>query len=191
MAPVRCRPPQRIAAPAARPAVRRQRNGSRSRSASSRAAEARGIPAASGSPRTRPLSRLFAPRRIPPASPDIKDGYLRAITRNGETLGQYNEGPNSGWLYKVNGKAPNVGIADYQLKAARRSPYITPPITPRRAVSIFPRRPRAARSARRRRSRMRTARPPRPRRSPTVRPLRPPPSPTAARPSQRQSLTAA
>lgn len=47
---------------------------------------------------------------------DIKDGYLRAITRNGETLGQYNEGPNSGWLYKVNGKAPNVGIADYQLK---------------------------------------------------------------------------
>ena len=47
---------------------------------------------------------------------DIKDGYLRAITRNSETLGQYNEGPNSGWLYKVNGKAPNVGIADYQLK---------------------------------------------------------------------------
>ena len=47
---------------------------------------------------------------------NIKDGYLRAITRNGETLGQYNEGPNSGWLYKVNGKAPNVGIADYQLK---------------------------------------------------------------------------
>ena len=46
---------------------------------------------------------------------DIKDGYLRAITRNGETLGQYNEGPNSGWLYKVNGKAPNVGIADYPL----------------------------------------------------------------------------
>ena len=46
---------------------------------------------------------------------DIKDGYLRAITRNGETLGQYNEGPNSGWLYKVNGKAPNVGIADYRL----------------------------------------------------------------------------
>ena len=46
---------------------------------------------------------------------DIKNGYLRSVTRNGETLGQYNEGPNSGWLYKVDGKAPNVGIADYPL----------------------------------------------------------------------------
>lgn len=47
---------------------------------------------------------------------NIKDGYLRAVIRSGVTLGQYDEGPNSGWLYKVNGKAPNVGIADYQLK---------------------------------------------------------------------------
>ena len=46
---------------------------------------------------------------------DIKDGYLRAVTRSGVTLGQYDEGPNSGWLYKVNGKAPNVGIAGYRL----------------------------------------------------------------------------
>ena len=46
---------------------------------------------------------------------DIKDGYLRSITRNGDTLGQYDEGSNSGWMYKVNGKAPNVGIADYKL----------------------------------------------------------------------------
>lgn len=46
---------------------------------------------------------------------DIKDGYLRAVIRSGVTLGQYDEGPNSGWLYKVNGKAPNVGIADYRL----------------------------------------------------------------------------
>lgn len=46
---------------------------------------------------------------------NIKDGYLRAVIRSGVTLGQYNEGPNSGWLYKVNGKAPNVGIADYRL----------------------------------------------------------------------------
>ena len=46
---------------------------------------------------------------------DIKDGYLRAVIRSGVTLGQYDEGPNSGWLYKVNGKAPNVGIADYPL----------------------------------------------------------------------------
>ena len=46
---------------------------------------------------------------------DIKNGYLRSVTRNGETLGQYDEGLNSGWMYKVNGKAPNVGIADYKL----------------------------------------------------------------------------
>lgn len=46
---------------------------------------------------------------------NIKDGYLRAVIRSGVTLGQYDEGPNSGWLYKVNGKAPNVGIADYRL----------------------------------------------------------------------------
>lgn len=46
---------------------------------------------------------------------NIKDGYLRAVIRSGVTLGQYDEGPNSGWLYKVDGKAPNVGIADYRL----------------------------------------------------------------------------
>ena len=46
---------------------------------------------------------------------NIKDGYLRAVIRSGVKLGQYDEGPNSGWLYKVNGKAPNVGIADYRL----------------------------------------------------------------------------
>ena len=46
---------------------------------------------------------------------NIKNGYLRAVTRGSVTLGQFDEGPNSGWLYKVNGKAPNVGIADYEL----------------------------------------------------------------------------
>ena len=46
---------------------------------------------------------------------DIQGGYLLSVTRNGETLGQCDEGPNSGWMYKVNGKAPNVGIADYKL----------------------------------------------------------------------------
>lgn len=46
---------------------------------------------------------------------NIKSGYLRAVIRGSVTLGQFDEGPNSGWLYKVNGKAPNVGIADYEL----------------------------------------------------------------------------
>ncbi len=43
---------------------------------------------------------------------DIKDGYLRAITYNGVKLGQYDQGANSGWFYKVNGAYKMVGIAD-------------------------------------------------------------------------------
>ena len=35
---------------------------------------------------------------------DIKSGYLRSITRGDETLGQFDEGPNSGWMYRVNGE---------------------------------------------------------------------------------------
>ena len=46
---------------------------------------------------------------------DIKDHYLRSVTYQGNTLGQFDQGPNSGWLYKVNGKAPNVGMGDYTL----------------------------------------------------------------------------
>ena len=46
---------------------------------------------------------------------DIKDHYLRSVTYQGKTLGQFDQGPNSGWLYKVNGKAPNVGMGDYTL----------------------------------------------------------------------------
>ena len=48
---------------------------------------------------------------------NIKDGYLRAVIRSGVTLGQYDEGPNSGWLYKVNGAMPSVGMSGYTLKA--------------------------------------------------------------------------
>ena len=42
-------------------------------------------------------------------------GYLRSITRGGETLGEFTEGPNSGWKYKVNGEAPTVGMGSYVL----------------------------------------------------------------------------
>ena len=44
--------------------------------------------------------------------------YISAIkTPSGITLGEFDNGPRSGWMYAVNGKAPNVGIADYKVKA--------------------------------------------------------------------------
>ena len=43
--------------------------------------------------------------------------YISAIkTPSGITLGEFDNGPRSGWMYAVNGKAPNVGIADYKVK---------------------------------------------------------------------------
>ena len=52
---------------------------------------------------------------------DIKGHYLRSVTYQGKNLGQFDQGPNSGWLYKVNGKAPNVGIGDYTLTTGGES----------------------------------------------------------------------
>ncbi|MBD9202967.1 MAG: DUF4430 domain-containing protein [Eubacterium ventriosum] len=44
--------------------------------------------------------------------------YISAIkTPSGITLGEFDNGPRSGWMYAVNGKAPNAGIADYKVKA--------------------------------------------------------------------------
>ncbi len=37
-------------------------------------------------------------------------GYVRSMTKNGVTLGEFTKGQNSGWLYKVNGQLPNVGL---------------------------------------------------------------------------------
>ncbi len=45
---------------------------------------------------------------------DIKDGYLRALTKDGKTLEA--SGTKSGWMYKVNGEIPEFGIADCKLK---------------------------------------------------------------------------
>ncbi len=39
-----------------------------------------------------------------------KTGYIRSITKNGVTLAEFTQGPNSGWLYKVNGELPTVGV---------------------------------------------------------------------------------
>lgn len=43
-------------------------------------------------------------------------GYIESMTKDGETLGEFDEGDNSGWLYKVNGDLPDVGIKDYELE---------------------------------------------------------------------------
>lgn len=45
----------------------------------------------------------------------IDEGYIRSITYNGTTLGEFDKGPNSGWMYKVNGEYPEVGINSYTL----------------------------------------------------------------------------
>ncbi len=47
----------------------------------------------------------------------IDSGYIKSITTpEGMTLGERDNGKNSGWLYTVNGTRPNVGIDSYTLK---------------------------------------------------------------------------
>lgn len=43
-------------------------------------------------------------------------GYVSSMTYNGRTLAEFTMGPNSGWLYKVNGKLPDVGLKDYPIQ---------------------------------------------------------------------------
>lgn len=45
-----------------------------------------------------------------------ESGYVRSITYNGRTLEEFDLGPNSGWLYQVNGTLPNVGLLEYLLE---------------------------------------------------------------------------
>lgn len=47
----------------------------------------------------------------------LENGYVSEITTmDGIILGEYTNGQNSGWLYSVNNKMPEVGICDYILK---------------------------------------------------------------------------
>ncbi len=42
--------------------------------------------------------------------------YVSSITnKKGTTLAEYTNGPNSGWLYKVNGDVPDIGLKEYEL----------------------------------------------------------------------------
>ncbi len=49
-----------------------------------------------------------------------ESNYVSAITKGSETLAAGDKGPYSGWMYSVNGTAPNVGIRDYKLKDGDR-----------------------------------------------------------------------
>ena len=51
---------------------------------------------------------------------DSKYVYLRAIVKDGVSLGQFDRGPNSGWMYKVDGKMPMVGMGEYKLTGGEK-----------------------------------------------------------------------
>lgn len=47
----------------------------------------------------------------------LEKGYVSEITTPDKiTLGEYSNGPQSGWMYSVNGEGPTVGINDYIIK---------------------------------------------------------------------------
>ncbi len=45
-----------------------------------------------------------------------EEGYVSAISKEGKTLAEFGAGKNSGWLYKLNGEAPNLGIKECSIK---------------------------------------------------------------------------
>ena len=40
------------------------------------------------------------------------NGYVSSITKGSKTLAEFDKGKNSGWLYKVNGELPQVGLTE-------------------------------------------------------------------------------
>ncbi len=45
-----------------------------------------------------------------------ENGYVSSMSKNGETLAEFDYGRNSGWLYKVNNQLPEVGLLQYTVK---------------------------------------------------------------------------
>lgn len=64
-------------------------------------------------------------------------GYVRSITKPDDTkLSEFDKGPNSGWLYKVNGSLPTIGLTAYELSARDQIVfYFTPDWTKDEAAS--------------------------------------------------------
>lgn len=47
----------------------------------------------------------------------VKSGdYIYQLTYDGTTMSEFDEGPNSGWLYKLNGKVPTTGTSGCNVK---------------------------------------------------------------------------
>ncbi|MDY3014123.1 MAG: S-layer homology domain-containing protein [Evtepia sp.] len=44
-----------------------------------------------------------------------EEGYVSQMSKDGKTLAEFTNGPESGWLYKVNGQRPAVGITTYSV----------------------------------------------------------------------------
>ena len=44
-----------------------------------------------------------------------ESGYVSSITKDGRTLAEFTNGKNSGWLYKVNGELPEIGLTSYKI----------------------------------------------------------------------------
>lgn len=40
------------------------------------------------------------------------DGYVESMTKDGRTLAEFTNGENSGWMYKLNGELPEVGLTE-------------------------------------------------------------------------------
>lgn len=45
-----------------------------------------------------------------------ESGYVSSMTYQGRTLGEFTLGENAGWLYKVNGELPDVGLTSYEIE---------------------------------------------------------------------------
>ena len=44
-------------------------------------------------------------------------GYVKSVTKDGVTLAEKDKGPNSGWMYTVNGKSTQAAINGYKLQS--------------------------------------------------------------------------
>lgn len=45
-----------------------------------------------------------------------EEGYVQSVSKSNVTLAEFDKGPHSGWLYKVNGQAPDLPLTAYTLK---------------------------------------------------------------------------
>ena len=44
-----------------------------------------------------------------------ESGYVKSMTKSGNTLAEFGDGKNSGWMYKVNDALPNVGLTECEI----------------------------------------------------------------------------